>query len=140
MKILEVLTERRRLGNRGERAAARYLRRHGYRILERNFVRLGAEIDLIAKKGDIIAFVEVKTRMREHQSQKEPRPASAVTPEKQRKIIAAAQCYFPAMETGVRYRFDVIEVYYSEKSKHKAEQIVHLPNAFNRNSSQRRTR
>ncbi len=138
MKILELSTERRRLGNRGERAAARYLRRRGYRILERNFVRLGAEIDLIARQKNAIVFVEVKTRMREHQSQKESRPASAVTPEKQRKIIAAAQCYFPAMEEGVRYRFDIIEVYYSEKSKFKPEQIIHMCGAFNRNSSQKR--
>ena len=139
MRILEVLTERRRLGNRGERAAARYLWLHGYRILERNFVRRGAEIDIIARKGDTIAFVEVKTRVREHQSPREARPAAAVTPEKQRKILAAAQCYFPAMEEGIRYRFDIIEVYYSEKSKLKAEQILHLPHAFHRNSSQRRT-
>lgn len=135
MKILEIATERRRLGNRGERAAARYLRRHGYRILERNFVRLGAEIDLIIKDKSTIAFVEVKTRIRENQSPKEARPAAAVTPEKQRKIIAAAQCYVPAMQEGMRYRFDIVEVYYSKNSRFKPEQIIHMPGAFNRNSS-----
>ena len=50
------------LGQRGERFAARQLRRWGYRVLERN-VRLGRyEIDIIAREGNTIAFVEVKTR------------------------------------------------------------------------------
>ena len=138
MKILEILTEKRRLGNRGERAAARYLWYHGYRILERNFVRHGAEIDLIAQKRDTVVFVEVKTRVREHQNPREPRPASAVTPQKQRKIIAAAQCYTPAMQRGLRYRFDIIEVYFSANPTFKARQIVHIPGAFNKNSAQNR--
>lgn len=140
MKILEVLTKRRILGNRGERVAARYLCRHGYRILKRNFVWGDGEIDLIARKGDTIAFVEVKSRTLGLVSPKEPRPASAVTPEKQRKILRVASCFAPAREEGVRMRFDIVEVYFSPKKKFKAEQIVHLPAAFNRNSAQKRSR
>ncbi|MBP5618294.1 MAG: YraN family protein, partial [Clostridia bacterium] len=49
-------------GERGEKLAARYLRRKGYRILERNFQTRFGEIDLIARKGDQLVFVEVKTR------------------------------------------------------------------------------
>ena len=50
MNILKVLTPERRIGNLGERVAARHLRRKGYRILERNYTAAGAEIDIIAKK------------------------------------------------------------------------------------------
>ena len=140
MKILEILTPRRLLGNRGERAAARYLFRHGYKILKRNFVWGDGEIDLIARKGDTIVFVEVKSRTLGKSVGYESRPAASVTPEKQRKILRVASCYAPAKEDGIRNRFDVIEVYFSEKKKHKVEQINHLPGAFNRNSAQRRTR
>ena len=140
MKILELLTERRILGNRGERAAARYLRRHGYKLLKRNFVWGDGEIDLIVRKGNTIAFVEVKSRTVGAISPSEPRPASAVTPEKQRKILRVAACYAPAREAGIRMRFDIIEVYFSSKKKFKVEQITHLENAFNRNSAQKRTR
>ncbi len=50
------------LGRRGERAAEKYLRRNGYRIVARNFRAAGAEIDLVAMDGETLVFVEVKTR------------------------------------------------------------------------------
>ena len=50
MNILKIVTERRKIGNVGERAAAKYLRRHGYKILERNYVFENAEIDNCKKK------------------------------------------------------------------------------------------
>ena len=109
MKILEVLTPKRRIGNFGERKAVLYLRLHGYRILERNFVSSDHEIDIIAKKGDTVAFIEVKTRNADKENPIEPRPASAVTPEKQRGIISAANA-FPRYRYGrVKMRFDIIE-------------------------------
>ena len=70
-------------GDRGERAAARFLRREGLRILTRGYDTLWGEIDLIAREGDILVFVEVKTRRR-------GTPAEAVTPEKQRRLTLAA--------------------------------------------------
>ena len=140
MKILELLTPKRLLGNQGERAAARYLFRHGYRILKRNFVWGDGEIDLIAKKGDTIVFVEVKSRTIGKGASFESRPAAAVTPEKQRKLLRVASCLAPAREEGIRNRFDIIEVYFSQKGNHKIEQIKHLPNAFNRNTAQRTSR
>ena len=129
MNILKVLTEKRRTGNVGEDAAARLLRKHGYRILERNYAELGAEIDIIAKNREYYVFVEVKTRTLGHQSPKEPRPASSVTPEKQRKIITVAKWYLGTLPRGRKIRFDVIEVYLDEEKK--VQRIMHLENAFN---------
>jgi len=50
------------LGNRGERVAARYLRRHGHRILVRNYRCPAGEIDLVCSHDDTVVFIEVKTR------------------------------------------------------------------------------
>ena len=52
---------RKEVGNLGETVAAEYLRRHGFRIRERNVARKTGELDIIAEKGDTLHFVEVKT-------------------------------------------------------------------------------
>lgn len=133
MNILKVLTSRRATGNTGEVAAAKFLRKHGYKILERNYAELGAEIDIIARNREYYVFVEVKTRTLGHTSPKEPRPASAVTPEKQKKIITTAKWYLGTAPKGRKIRFDVIEVYVNEKNE--VQRIMHLENAFNYNTS-----
>lgn len=134
MKILEILTPRRKTGNIGEAAAAKYLKKQGFRILERNFSTDNAEIDIIAKKDNLIAFVEVKTRTLGHENPKEPRPASAVTAEKQRKIIRAASYYLNHNRQNARSRFDIIEVFLEENKK-KPKEIKHLTAAFDLNTA-----
>ena len=137
MKILEILTEKRRIGNLGERAAKKYLILHGYRIIKMNYSAPGYEIDIIAENKTTIAFVEVKTRSA--QSPLEPRPASSVTPEKQRKIISAAGYFLAARKNEKQVRFDVIEVYLEKMgTKEKIINISHLENAFNRNTAFKR--
>ena len=59
MNILKVLTPNRIVGNLGERAAANFLRRNGYKILERNYIANGAEIDIIARRENITAFIAI---------------------------------------------------------------------------------
>ena len=136
MNILKVLTPKRVIGNRGERQAARFLRTHGYRILERNYVAEGHEIDIIAKKRDVLSFIEVKTRSLTSIGIKEARPASSVTPEKQRKIIKAASRYIKPKHNGLKKRFDIIEVYVdSSGKKTKVTEIRHLENTFNINTA-----
>src|SRR5690348_2345389 len=71
------------LGDRGERAAARYLRKQGMRIIVRGHRTALGEIDLIARDGDTLVFVEVKARRRGE-------PAEAVDREKQRRITLTA--------------------------------------------------
>ena len=97
MKILSIGTERRRIGNIGERAAARYLRKKGFRTVERNYVAFDHEIDIIAESRELIIFVEVKTVTVGKEDPRKPRPASAVNAEKQRSIISAAKCYLASV-------------------------------------------
>ena len=140
MNILKVLTEKRITGNLGERAAARYLRKHGYKILKMNYVAFDNEIDIIAKNRDLYAIIEVKTRTAGHTSAKEPRPASAVTPEKQKGIIRAAKCFLATVRNEEKpVRLDVIEVYLDEvKGRKKVTKINHLQGTFNYNTAYRR--
>lgn len=136
MNILNILTPKRRLGNFGEDAACKYLKKHGYKILERNYVALNKEIDIIASKDSITAFVEVKTRTLGKENPNEPRPASAVTPRKMRDIMKAAKCYIAINRPSGRIRFDVVEVYAADRGKRTvAERIDHITSAFNYNSS-----
>ncbi len=139
MNILRVLTEKRKTGNLGEKAAAKYLKRHGYKIIRRNYVGAGHEIDIIAKNKSVTAFIEVKTRTLGSENAKEPRPASAVTPKKQRDIITASKYFLAQADKATRVRFDVIEVFISQKDKKtRVNQLKHLEGAFNLNSAYRR--
>ena len=132
MNILKILTPKRIVGNFGEKEAARFLRRSGYRILEQNYTAKESEIDIIARKKGVTAFVEVKTRNIKNLGGKEARPASSVTPEKQRKIIKAASRYNGRNPSDTRLRFDVIEVYIEDGERGtKVKEIKHLEAAFN---------
>ena len=93
------------LGDRGEAAAAEYLEKKGYTILNRNYYICHGEIDIIAKDGDCTVFVEVKTR----RSDKYGSGLEAITASKKRSLIRAAETY--AAENGLLQtpmRFDVI--------------------------------
>lgn len=99
-------TEKRKLGDRGERRTAIYLILRGWRILERNYTFGHKEVDLIAKRGKVIAFVEVKTRTRARVA-----PHASVTREKRRNVIAAAKGWMMTHDaSGCTVRFDVSEV------------------------------
>ena len=111
------------LGNAGENFAARYLEQHGYKILEKNFRVRSAEIDIIAQIGDVIVFVEVKTRS----NIRHGLPAEAVNFRKQKKIIDAASVFLQDEKYfDSPCRFDVIEIY-SDGIKFTAR---HIENAF----------
>lgn len=136
MKILEILTEKRKIGNVGERAAAKLLKKSGYKILERNYVALGYEIDIIATDREHTVFCEVKTRTLGKENPKESRPASSVTPDKQRKIISAAKYYNTAKNLGRKMRFDIIEIIVDDSMKVKEER--HLIGAFTYDTATKR--
>jgi putative endonuclease len=95
------------VGKAGEEAAVQYLCQLGYQILERNYRCRFGEIDLIARDGRTLAFVEVKTR----RSQKYGPAAAAVTVQKQRHLIKASQIYLIHRKKGDEFcRFDVVTV------------------------------
>lgn len=136
MKILDVLTKQRKIGNKGEKIAVKSLKKEGYKILERNYVAFSSEIDIIAENKTTLAFIEVKTRTVGKENPREARPASAVTPDKQRKIINAAKCYIATHRAEKRISLDVIEVYLT--SDGRKDSVIHIENTFNRNSAYER--
>jgi putative endonuclease len=110
------------LGDRGERAAARHLKRHGMRVLLRGYRTKQGEIDLIARDGNTLVFVEVKSR-------RYGVPAEAVTPEKQRRLTMAALHFLRRHQLlEVRSRFDVVAIVWPDDRS--PPQIEHFPNAF----------
>ncbi len=136
MKILEVLTQRRITGNKGEDAVARMLRREGYKILKRNYVAKGHEIDIIACNKEYLCFIEVKTRTEGHTDPREVRPASSVTKQKQQAIITAAQEYLALNQGKLKISFDVAEVIVDENRNVKS--INYMSGAFTADTAWKR--
>ena len=116
--------DRRPLWVRGESAAAWHLRRKGYRILARN-ARFGHnEVDLIARDGDTVVFVEVRTRA----SGDPVPPEDTVTYPKRRHLRAAARRYLSRQpDRGLYFRFDVVGIV---MPAHGKPEINHYPDAF----------
>ncbi len=95
------------LGRKGEELVVKYLKKRGCKILHRNYRTPFGEADIVAKDGEEIAFVEVKTRSREDYG----RPSEAVNKEKQRRYFKIAQFYGLQRGEEPNARFDVAEVY-----------------------------
>ncbi len=93
-------------GEEGEDLAKEYLLQQGYTILESNWRFHKAEIDIIAKKKEVLIFVEVKTRSTAIFGD----PALAVTPKKQRLLADAASAYMDQVGHTWEIRFDIISV------------------------------
>jgi putative endonuclease len=93
-------------GKAGENCVACWLEEKGYEILERNFHSRYGEIDIIAKRGTYIAFVEVKTRAPNSLVS----PLEAITPAKQRKLTATAMEYLRQNPCKLQPRFDAAAV------------------------------
>lgn len=123
MTTVARLMDKRSLGMAGEDAAAAYLRARGYSIIARNVRTREGEIDLIARLGDVLAFVEVKTRS----TRAFGAPVEAVTPRKAARIRGLAAAY---LATGVVHArevsFDVVEV----EPRGGTLTIVHRPGVF----------
>ena len=117
--------DRRGLGNFGEERAARYLRLHGYTILERNFRCRQGEIDIIARRLPYLVFVEVKLRKNADHGE----AMEFVNAAKQQRIIQTAQLWLSRNETELQPRFDIIEVYAPLGEKGPVR-VVHRENAF----------
>lgn len=96
----------REIGDIGENAVCEFMTKNGYEILERNFTIRGGEIDIIARKNDIIAFVEVKSR----KSNSLVSGEEAITKSKKAHIIKTAETYFNKLSNPCNCRFDVAVV------------------------------
>lgn len=111
------------LGAAGEKMVALYLEKKGYQILDRNFRIKGGEIDIIAQKDDIIAFVEVKTRAPKYVMS----GFEAITKRKKSLIINASEQYSIKYPHDWQPRFDVVEIIIDRK---KVVDFNYIENAF----------
>ncbi|SRR6266498_1856746 len=107
------------LGKEGEDAAVVFLRKKGYRIIEKNYKTVFGEIDIIARDKDVIVFVEVKTRA----DRSFGHPFEAVHPKKREKIKRVALCFLKKIKSEPPARFDVLSVS-AEGGSMKIEHIV----------------
>jgi putative endonuclease len=116
--------DRRAFGAKCEEIAARHLRRKGYRVVARNVdLRIG-EIDIVARQGKTLVFVEVKAKT----SLEHGAPREMVTAAKQRKLSQLARLYMSQNRiSSVPVRFDVVEVVVDESGK---ADVTLIPAAF----------
>lgn len=114
----------REIGNLGEDFTADFLVKKGCRILERNFTIRGGEIDIIAQKGDIIHFIEVKSRKKAPLSS----GAEAITKTKISHIVKAANAYISLHEIELSCIFDVAIVEIDDGS---VTDFKYIQRAFN---------
>lgn len=111
------------LGAKGEALAIAYLQRHGYRILEQNYIFQKAEVDIIAQKDEILAVVEVKTRS----SIDFGSPQDFVKPKQIQNLVKAVDAYINAHDLDVDVRFDIIAII---KKTDMSYDIEHFEDAF----------
>ena len=119
------------IGKRGEKLAARYLKKKGYRVVGKNLHFGKNELDLVVKNKEFLAFVEVKTRSYERTEDAEQyRPALAVDQEKRLRTAQAAKAYLRAHPSPLCPRLDVVEVYLDRQNRNKPFKINHIEAAF----------
>lgn len=127
-------TDKQTVGDYGETIAVRYLRRHGYRIQARNWQSNHHELDIIAVRFSVIAFVEVKTRTYTDETFGVlPPPRHAVKSDKQNFTRQAARQYLGTHPTWRKPRMDVIEVFLAPASptkKTRVRRIHHITGAY----------
>jgi putative endonuclease len=119
------IADKKLVGNAGEQAVEKWLALNNFKILARNYSIRYGEVDLIAEKGDVIAFIEVKTRKTEYFP-----TSSVVNKSKQLKIIKAAKHF--VLQNQIRdkvLRFDVATVLLNANG---TSVVSYIPNAFMR--------
>ncbi len=113
-------------GREGEKAAERFLKKQGYRIVETNFRSSAGEIDIVGEHKGILAFVEVKSRAGHDRGH----PIEALTPHKQKKIAQVAKQFLTRHKIVNRdCRFDVVAIT-GDPEKPKEWQIELIQDAF----------
>ena len=119
------------IGRIGERAAAKFLRKNRYKIINKNIHLSRNEIDIIAEDKEYVVFVEVKTRsVADHIGEASAFvPSQAVTKDKKQRTVTAARAFLTRYKKLRQPRFDVIEVYLN-KDNYKVIKINHIINAF----------
>lgn len=110
------------LGKKGEQLAIDFLIKNDYKILEKNYRYLKAEVDIIAQKEQTLAAIEVKTRTSAYFGN----PEEFVNPKKIKLLISAIDNYVVERDLDVEVRFDIIAIIQNKKQT----KIEHLEDAF----------
>ena len=131
-----------KLGQLGEKIAADFLVKNGYKIVDRNRHISRNEIDIIAEDSSFLVFVEVKTRsVAYEESSYYGSPGRAVDYKKRSNIVSAAKAYLMSNYTDKQPRIDVIEVYMKDRSDNSISpqilSINHIRDAFDNKGRKR---
>jgi putative endonuclease len=110
------------LGKEGEELAVTFCRKKGYRVLEKNYKTAFGEIDIIARDGKVVVFIEVKTRADDTFGY----PFEAVNARKREKIRKVALCFMKKFKQEVPARFDVLSISFEDGKK----RVEHIIDAF----------
>lgn len=110
------------LGELGEELAVEELKKNGYEIVERNWRHKKAEVDIIARKNNVLAIVEVKTRSSDYMGN----PEDFVSPKKIKMLVEAVNEYVISKNLNVEVRFDIIAIIKNENRL----TLEHLEDAF----------
>ena len=124
--------DKKKTGYIGEEAVANHLRRHGFDIIDRNYLKKWGEIDVIARKGGLVHFVEVKTVSREIEASEGTsvargtgyRPEENVHPSKLKKLHRAIQTWLEERNYDGDWQIDVAAVYLDAKNKRGVVKII----------------
>jgi putative endonuclease len=120
--FIEAMAEHNELGKLGESLAVAHLQKHGYEILETNWIFQKAEVDIIAQKGGVLAIIEVKTRSAIDFGL----PQDFVNQKKIRLLVKAVDEYVISRNLDTDVRFDIIAI-----QKHREKYFIeHLEDAF----------
>ncbi|MDH5475903.1 MAG: YraN family protein [Cyclobacteriaceae bacterium] len=114
------MSNKTKIGAKAERHAASYLISRGYEIIANNYRYKRSEIDIIAEIGDIIVFVEVKSRSNRGFGN----PEASVNEKKEQKVIEGAENFIYERNWNGRIRFDIIAI------DLKTDEITHFEDAF----------
>ena len=126
MDFHRIRTAHLRLGRRGENAACRFLNARNFDILLKNYRTSSGEIDIVARDGMTLCFIEVKTRRPTSKS----RPAQGLSQHQKKRICAAAMHYLAEISSpSAPFRFDLIEVV---MSRWRLRELRHWPSHFTR--------
>lgn len=111
-----------KFGQEGEKAAVEFVNKLGYKLMEINYRMHPLEVDIIALDGEMVVFIEVKTR----QTDEYGHPIEFITGKKEQNIIKVADYYLQFKMPGKEGRFDVITLY----KKNEVFILEHFVNAF----------
>lgn len=122
------ITDKRRLGDIGENIACMFLEKRGFEILDRNYLRKWGEIDIIAKKNNVIHFVEVKSvscvtlDLVSHGTSY--RPEDNVHPQKLKRLARAMQTYVLEKRIDLDWQLDLVTVRIDERNRKGRAEIL----------------